>query len=199
MAHTREIFPRGWAGRNLVRPDPQHRGAHANTVARQQLGADRAGRHPRRGFSGGGSLEHVAHVRQLIGGRTSGVVGMARTRPRHRSLGGLLGIHLPGIHGCRPVLPVEVAHPENQRRAQSPAVAETAADLDLVLFDTLPAAAAESMLATTKPVVDLLSIDLETGRQSFEDGGQTGAVAFSAGEQTQSSHKAPSRHRYLST
>jgi hypothetical protein len=174
--------------RSGLRSDSEHGRAQTNTVAREQLGTDRAGGNPRGGLSRGGAFQHVAHVLELAGRRTTRVVGVSGTRPGHRPFGRLLGVHLPGVHHLRPVLPVAVADLEDQGGAQGTAAAQAPADLHLVGLDALPPAAAKAVLAATEPVVYALAIDHQAGGQALEDGGQPRTVRLATGEQAELFH-----------
>jgi hypothetical protein len=124
----------------------------------------------------------------LVGGGAARVVGVAGSRSGHEPFGGLLGIDLPRVHHRRPVLPVPVLNTEHQGRSEGASIAQPSRHLHRVLLDPLATAAAEAVLASFEPAVDLPAIDLHAGGEALEDRRQTRSVGFAAGEQAQFSH-----------
>jgi hypothetical protein len=95
------------------------------------------------------------------------------TRPRrpHRPALGLLRVDLPGVHDLCPAGEVAVFDDQDQRAAQGDPPAEPTGDLDPVVLDPLPRAAAESVLAAGQPAVKLGAVEGQPGREALDDGG----------------------------
>ena len=93
------------------------------------------------------------------------------TRQRHglRSLARRLALGRPRRHPPRPVLVVDVADDERERRAERPAVAEAGEHLDAVLLDLLAGRAAVALLPPLQVGVDPVAVELEPGRQAADD------------------------------
>ena len=176
-----------------VRPELEHRRTLGDPVPREQLGADRARHDPRPGLPRRGTLEHIAHVVELVRRRAAGVVGVPGARPGHGAALGLLSIDRPGVHDLGPVFPIAVFQLEHERTAHGPAVPQTAGDDDLVPLDALATATAETVLPTFEPRVDECLIELQTRRQPFENRRQPWPVGLPTGEKTKPPHTRPSR------
>ena len=193
VAHISKIVPRRGAGKDLVRTNPQHRRPHGNAVTAQQLAAYRARRDPRSGLPRRRALEHIAHVGQLVGSGSAGVIGVPRTRPGDCSLCRSLRIHLPRIHHIGPVFPIEVGDLEHERTTQSAAVTQAAGHRDLVFFDALAPATTKTVLTAREPAVDIFTVELEPGRKTIEDRGQIRAVRFASRQEAEPFHHPPMR------
>ena len=118
--------------------------------------------------------------------RTPGEVGMAgpRQRDRLRPLALRLALGRPRAHAPRPVLVVDVADDERERRAERPAVAQAGEHLDAVLLDLLPRRAAVALLAALEVGVDRVAVELEPGREAGEDRDERGPVRLPGGGET---------------
>ena len=149
---------------------------------REQCLRDRAGGDVHRGVPGRGALERVPHVVVAVL-EHAGEVGVAgpRQRDRLRSLAGRLALRRPRRHPPRPVLVVDVADDERERRAERAAVPEPGEHLDPVLLDLLPRRAAVALLAPLQVGVDRLAVELEPGRQAAEDRHERGPVRLAGG------------------
>ena len=159
--------------------------AHAERA--QELLGDRAAGHAGRGLAGAGALEHVANVGQPVLLRSDQV---RVPGPRQVDLGDRLGDR-PRVHPLLPVGVVAVDYLERDRAAERTAVTDAAGDLGLVALDLHPPAAAVAELAAAEVAVDRLTVELEAGRQTFDDAGQTGAMRLARGRQVQAHAVSP--------
>ena len=91
------------------------------------------------------------------------------------------GVQEHGIrrHFVAPILPVFIPDHEADGTAEGPAPAHTGIDLDRVLFDLHPAAAAVTNLPPGKIAVDVRNPDQKAGRHALDDSHQQFAVGFS--------------------
>ena len=111
---------------------------------------------------------------------------------RGRVSGGVAGQRLElglvdrvGGHHLLPLGPLGVADPDRDRAAEGAAVPHPAEELDLVLLELHPGAAAVAEAASRERVDDVLRRDLDVGGQTFEDGDQGRAVGLAGSEPTQ--------------
>ena len=134
-------------GRRLDVPDAQHAPEHRDPELPEQPLRDRADGDARGRLAGRGALEHVAHVVEPVL-HDAREVGVTRSRQHDLAaaarcdLGELLVAHRPRAHRRAPVGVVAVAHDQGERPAEREPVAHAAEDLDVVLLDLLPRAAA---------------------------------------------------------
>ena len=121
------------------------------------------------GLARRGALEHVAHVVELVL-HDAGEVGVTGSRQLHlaaaarRDLGELLVGHRPRAHRGAPVGVVAIAHDQRERPAQREPVAHAAEDLDVVLLDALPRAAAVAGLTAGQIGPDRLTVERRARR-----------------------------------
>src|SRR6185437_14632017 len=85
----------------------------------------------------------------------------------------------------RPVLVVEVADDERERRPQGAAVPQPGEHLDGVLLELLPRAAAVALLPTREVGVDRVTVEDEAGRQPADDRHERGPVRLAGGRERQ--------------
>jgi hypothetical protein len=76
---------------------------------------------------------------------------------------------------------VAVADHERDGRAQGSAVTDSAQELDAILFDLHPAAAAVALLTSREFGVDSGAVDRKTRREAFDDRKDGWTVGFSGG------------------
>ena len=146
-------------------------------LAQQRL-AERAGRHPGRGFPGAGPLQHVAGLgkpyfcmpaRSAWPGR-GWVSGLAVAPGRRRHLLGPLG-------------PLGVADHDGHRRAERAAVADAAQEGQLVGLEAHPRAAAVTQAPAGQLAGNILSPNGQPGGQAFDDDDEALAVGLAGGEE----------------
>ena len=102
-----------------------------------------------------------------------------------------LGVDRPRVHPLLPVRVVAVGDQQRDRAAERAAVADPRADLDRVLLDLHPAAAAVTELAPRHVAVERLAVDLEPRGQALDDRDQPGAVRFARRREVGTRHAAP--------
>ena len=190
-----------------VDADPADFGAEGPDLDAQfaQKGAgDGTGGHSRRGLPGRRALKHVPNVVEAVLQGT-GEVGVARPDPgdRHRSLVALAGgvvecgrrRVIEGLHGHHlgPVLPVAVAHQEQDRRAEGRAVSDATQDLGPVLLDRLAGATAVALLAPDQVERDFVGRELQAGRNTLDRHPQGRAVRFAGGQEAECGHRSRRR------
>ena len=91
----------------------------------------------------------------------------------------------PRAHGGAPVGVVAVAHDQRQRPAEREAVAHAAEDLDVVLLDALPRAAAVAGLTPRQIGADRVVVEREPRGQAGDDRGDPGTVRLAGGDVAQ--------------
>ena len=145
----------------------------------QERARDGTRRDPGRRLAGARALEHVADVVEAVLERT-GQVGVPGPDAGHGcrplvaavgELGELARLVLGqrcDLHHLRPVLPVAVAHEQQDRRAEGHAVADAAEDLGAVLFDLLARAPPVPLLAAGEVGGDGVLGQREAGRHALD-------------------------------
>ena len=116
----------------------------AERLAQQGLG-DGADGDAGGGLAGAGALEDRPGVGRAVL-QHAGEVGVAGAGAGQRRVAGLAGeqfrVHGIGGHDCLPLRPLAVADLDRDRAAEGQAVADAAEELDLVLLERHPGAAA---------------------------------------------------------
>ena len=137
--------------------------------AEERLG-NRARRDVHRRVTRGGALERVANVGMAVL-EDAREVGMTRPGQGHglRALALGLALRRPRVHAPGPVLVVDVAHDERERRPQGAPVPKPGEHLDAVLLDLLPGRAAVTLLPPLEIGVDRVAVEHETCGQPGQD------------------------------
>ena len=153
---------------------------------REQRLGDRAGGDVRRRVARARALERVADVVVAVL-EHSREIGVAGARQRHglRALAVWLALGLPGAHPPRPVLVVEIADDERQRRSERVRLAQPGEHLDGVGLELLARAAAVAELAPPQVGVDRGAVEPQARRQAGEHGHERGAVRLSCGDEAE--------------
>ena len=139
------------------------------------------------GVAGARALERVADVVVAVL-EDAGEVGVAGARQRDglRALPVRLALGLPRAHPPRPVLVVEVADDERQRRAERARVPEAGEHLDRVGLELLARAPTVPQLAAAQVGVDRGAVEPQPRGQAGEDGHERGAVRLTCGDEAES-------------
>ena len=153
---------------------------------RQQRLGNRAGGDVRRRVARTRALERVANVVVAVLEHAC-EIGVARARQGHglRALPVRVTLGLPRAHPPRPVLVVEVADDERQRRSERQCLAETGEHLDGVGLELLARAAAVAELAPPQVGVDRGAVEPEARGQAGEHGHERGSVRLSCGDEAE--------------
>jgi hypothetical protein len=116
------------------------------------------------------ALERVANVGEPEL-QSAGEIRVARARQSHfpRSLAARLSLRRPRAHPPLPVRVVAVADDERERRPEGASVSQSREDVDLVLLDSLPRAAAVALLTPAEIGVDRLLLQRQPGREPGDD------------------------------
>jgi len=136
-------------------------------------------RDPGRGLPGAGPLQHAARVVVAVL-LHPGQVSVAGAGAGERRVPGLRGEDLlvdrvRGHHGF-PFGPLGVADPDGDRAAEGPAVPDAAGQLDLVLLELHPRAAAVAGPPPGQGGGDIRRGDLDSGGHALADGQEGTAV-----------------------
>ena len=153
--------------------------------------------HPGRGLAGRGALEHRARVVEGVLLHAD-QVGVARPRPGERPVAGdlLLGVDVVGrgervgvdrvgAHHRLPLGPLRVADPDGDRRPQRQAVPHPAEELDLVLLELHPGAAAVAQPPARQGAGDVGRGDLDARGQAIDGRDERGPVRLPSGQPAQ--------------
>ena len=89
-----------------------------------------------------------------------------------------VGVDRPRVHPLLPVGVVAIRDQHGDRAAERAPVAHAGADLDGVLLDLHPPAAAVAELAPRHVAVERLAVELEPRGQALDDRDEPGAVRF---------------------
>ena len=166
--------------------------SHRDADRGQQRLRHPAGRDVDGGVPGRRAFERVADVVVAVL-QHAGEVGVTGPRQRDglRSLAGRLALGRPRRHPPRPVLVVDVAHDERERRSQGAPVPQACEHLDAVLFDLLPGRAAVAFLPPFQVGVDRLTVEREAGGEPAEDRHERGPMRLTGGAETKCHPREP--------
>ena len=149
--------------------------ANLNAKVREQLFRQRATGHPRRRLARGSTFQHIAQIARVVF-QSTGQIGMTRPRPFDAARFLRREVLRLNRHHLSPVGPVFVFDHQRQRRAERQTMTNTAENLDAVLLDLHPRAAAIALLPPRELVIDLLNIDGHARGQTFDDRDQRATV-----------------------
>ena len=150
---------------------------------------DRAERDPRRRLAGAGPLEHRPGVVEAVLLHAD-EVGVPGPRPGERARCAPVRATSASSHRVGAITSPTWATRccRSRSRPGRPgvaAVADAAEQLDLVLLELHPRAAAVAEPAAGEGLLDVRALDLDVGRQPFEDGDERRAVGLTGGHPTQ--------------
>ena len=135
-----------------------------------------------RGVARRGAFERVADVVEVVL-LDACEVGVTRPRERHRlrPLPLRLALGRPRAHPPRPVLVVDVADDERERRPERLPVPKAREHLDAVGLDLLSRRAAVALLAAVQVGVDRVAVELEARREAGDDRDERRPVRLTGG------------------
>ena len=117
----------------------------------------------------------------------SGKVSVARTRQRHRlrAFPVWLALRLPRAHPPRPVLVVEIADDEGERRAERQSLAQAGQHLDGVGLELLARTTSVAELPPPQVGIDRGAVEPKARGQAGEHGHERGSVRLSCGDEAE--------------
>ena len=143
---------------------------------------DGAGRDPGGGFAGAGPLQDVAGVLAVVF-QNADQVGVAGPGSGYLAAAGFVGGL--GGHDVGPVGPIPVFDQHGDWGAKGGTGSDAGEELDLVLFDLHPGAAAVAPHPAGEVVVDPGGVEGEAGGDAFDEGDESFAVGFAGGREAE--------------
>src|SRR5437764_6468850 len=108
---------------------------------------------------------------------------MSRPRRVHTPLLRLRGVDVPRIHRPAPVVVIEIADGDGDRRSERLAAPHPAHDLRLVVLDFHPSAPPVPMLPTREVAVDALAVERHARRHAGDDDGELRPMRLAGGSE----------------
>jgi len=143
--------------------------------------------HARSGLASARPLQHGPGLFEVVLLHPN-QVGVTRPRARQsRTSAGLehRGVHRFGAHHLDPFGPLGVADTERDRAAHRKAVPNATREVQLVLLELHPGAAAVAELTTLQVGLNAFPRDRDAGGQALEHGHQFGTMRLTSGQPTQ--------------